>query len=121
MWKFNLCDYKDVYILVRGDITVIEAPAIEVTFRHCARLIKCITKNDDLDLVMAMYNLIEYSSTYSETTENLWFYSKDETSDFNNNISNTGNLKSSKYKAKLLQNTVAQDDNAANCCAIKNI
>ena len=30
-----------------------------------------------------MYNLIEYSSNYSATTGCLWFYSKDETTDFN--------------------------------------
>ena len=32
----------------------------------------------DLDLVMSMYNLIEYSSNYSEATGSLWSYSKDE-------------------------------------------
>ena len=61
-----------------------------------------------------MYNLIEYSSN-SETTGSLWFYSKDEASNFNNNIANTDNFKSFKYKAKLLENTVAQPaPNAAN-------
>ena len=29
---------------------------------------------EDLDLVMLMYNLIKYSSNYSETTGSLWFY-----------------------------------------------
>ena len=55
-----------------------------------------------------MYNLIEYSSNYSETIGSLWFYSKDEASNFNNNNANTNNFKSFKYKAKLLGNTVAQ-------------
>ena len=41
---------------------------------------------EDLDLVMPMFNLIEYSSNYSETTGSLWFYSKDEVTNFNNNI-----------------------------------
>ena len=50
-----------------------------------------------------MYNLIiEYSSNYSETTGSLLFYSKDEATDFNNNIASTDNFKSFKYKAKLL-------------------
>ena len=40
---------------------------------------------EDLDLVMPMFNLIEYSSNYSETTGSLWFYSKDEVTNFNNN------------------------------------
>ena len=63
---------------------------------------------------MPMYNLIEYSSNYSETTGSLWFYSKDEATDFNADIVNDNNFKSFKYKAKLLGNTVAQADNAAN-------
>ena len=45
---------------------------------------KCVTKIDgktihdagDLDFVMPMRNLIEYSSNYHETTESLWYYSK---------------------------------------------
>ena len=61
-----------------------------------------------------MYNLIEYSANYSETTGSLWFYSKDEAPDFNADIVNDNNFKSFKYKAKLLGNTVAQADNAAN-------
>ena len=71
--KSNLCDYNDAYILVRGDITVVAAPT------------KCITKIDettiddaeDLDLVIPMYNLIEHSPNYSETTGSLWCYYKD--------------------------------------------
>ena len=98
-------------------------------------LTKCITKIDettiddaeDLDLVMPIYNLIEYSSNYSETTGSLWFYSKDEATNFDADIVNTDDFKSFKYKAKLLGHTAAQADNAANgilkkcnnCCAIK--
>ena len=63
---------------------------------------------------MPMYNLIEYSSNYSETIGSLQFYSKDETTDFNADIVNHNNFKSFKYKAKLLGNTVAQDDNVSN-------
>ena len=40
-----------------------------------------------------MYNLIEYSSNYSETTESLWFYSKGEATNFNANIANTNDFK----------------------------
>ena len=60
---------------------------------------------EDLDLVIPMYNLIEYSSNCSETTGSLWFYSKDEGTDFNNNIANTDTFKSFNYRAKLLGNT----------------
>ena len=65
-----------------GDITVTAAPQIQVAFKSFARFTKCITKFDgttlddaeDLDSVMSMYNLIEYSSNYSETTGSLCFY-----------------------------------------------
>ena len=53
-----------------------------------------------------MYNLIEYSSNYSETIGSLWFYSKDEANNVNNDIPNTNNFRSFKFKAKLLENTV---------------
>ena len=42
--KSNLCDYNDAYILVRGDITVVAAPATQVAFKNCAPITKCITK-----------------------------------------------------------------------------
>ena len=77
---------------------------------------------------MAMYKLIEYRSSQSETTGSLWFYSKDEAINFNDNIANNNNFKSFKYQAKLLKNTVAQSNKnhtdgiflkCNNFCAIK--
>ena len=47
---------------------------------------KTIDDSEDLDLVMWIYNLIEYSSNCSETTGSLWFYSKDDATNFNNKI-----------------------------------
>ena len=55
-----------------------------------------------------MYNLLEYSLNYSDVTGSLWFYSKDEPTDFNNDIENNENFKSFKYKTKLLGTTVAE-------------
>ena len=52
-----------------------------------------------LDLVIPMYNLIENSSTYSETIGSLWFYPKYEATNFNNKIKNNDNFNSFKYKA----------------------
>ena len=57
--KSNACDYSDVYIFVRGDITVVAASATQVAFENCAPFTKYITKIDettiddaeDLDLV----------------------------------------------------------------------
>ena len=74
--KSNLCDYNDAYILERGYITVLAAGATQVAFKNCTPFTKCITKIDgttinhveDLDIVMPMYNSMEYSSNYSETT-----------------------------------------------------
>ena len=62
----------------------------------------------DLNLVTPMYNLMKYSSNYSERTRSLWFYSQDEATNFYNNLANNNNFKSFEYKAKLLGNTVAQ-------------
>ena len=62
---------------------------------------ECITRIDgrtvddseDLDLVMVMYNLLEYSSKYFDRAGSLWFYSKDEGTDFNSYIENTDAFK----------------------------
>ena len=102
--------------LLRGDIIATASPQIQATFENCAPFTKCITEIDgttiddgeNLDLLMLMYNLIECSSNHSETGRSLWFYSKDEASNFNKNIANTDNFKSFKYKSKLLEITVAQ-------------
>ena len=66
-----------------------------------------IDDSEDLDLVMPLYNLIEYSSNYSEKARSLWFYFKDEANNFD--VDNANNcFKHFEYKAKLLENTVAQ-------------
>ena len=54
-----------------------------------------------------MYNLIGYIPNYSETTERLWFYSKNEATSFNADIPNTNNFKPFIYKAKSLETTAA--------------
>ena len=113
--KSNLCDYNDAYILVRCGIIVTATPAIQVALKNCAPFTKCMTKIDgttiddaeDLDLVMPMYNLVEYSSKYSEAIGRMWFNSKDEATTFNTNNANN-NFKFFDYKAKLLGQTVAQ-------------
>ena len=58
-----------------------------------------------------MYNLLEYSLNFSETTGKLRFYSKDEGTNFTADIANDNNFKSFEYKAKLLGNTVANRAN----------
>ena len=79
--KSNLCDYSDAYILVTGDITAANGNANRnVAFKHCASFTKCVTdinnehvdNADNLAIVMPMYNLIEYSNNYSDTSGRLW-------------------------------------------------
>ena len=107
----NLCGYKDAYILVKGDIAILRLQVTQVTFKNSAPFTKCITKvfrttvddTEDLCIVMPMHNVIEYSSIYLETN-GLWFYSKDQTTNFNVDVANN-NFKSFKYKTKSLENT----------------
>ena len=90
MLRSNLCDYADAYILVNGRITITgagddaaarQADKIHkgVTFKNCAPFVKCIsiinnTEIDnvkDIDIVMPMYDLIEYSDNYSKALGSL--------------------------------------------------
>ena len=116
--KSNLCDNNDAYILVRSDIvTTAHNNPTFVAFKNCAPFIKCITKidgttiDDAEDLVMPMYNVIEYSSHYSETTGSLVFYLKDEPTNFNADITSNKKVNSFEYKAKLLGSTGADGNN----------
>ena len=63
---------------------------------------------EDLDLIMTINNLIEYGSNFSQINESLWFYTKDEPTNFDAYIAKTNDFKSFKYKSKLLENTLAQ-------------
>ena len=94
MLKSGLCYYSDAYILVKGTITVNNTAAQgaaanntnkEVIFKNCAPFTNCISEINntqidnakDSDIVMPMYNLIEYSDNYAKTTGSLWQYCKD--------------------------------------------
>ena len=118
MLRSSLCDYADAYILVKETITITgvgnDVAAIwldernkSVIFKNCAPFTKCISKmNDteiddaqDIDTVMPMYNLIEYSDNYSKASGSLWQYYKDGPND------NIANSESSKSKVKITENT----------------
>ena len=60
-----------------------------------------IDNAQDTDIVMPMYNLIEYSDNYSKTSRSLWQYYKDEPND------NLANFESFKYKTKITGKTPA--------------
>ena len=94
MLRSNLCDYSDAYILVKGTITVAgnnlrDRQNRPLILKNNAPFISCITRingkliedSDVLDIVMPMYNLLEYSKNYRKTIWSLYNYYKDELSD----------------------------------------
>ena len=126
MLKSNLCDYSDAYILVKGTITVSNTAAQgaaanntnkKVIFKNCAPFTNCISETNntqidnakDIDIVMPMYNLIEYSDSYTKTTGSLWQYCKDiPARNANNEIiifSEDNTTDSFKFKAKITGQT----------------
>ena len=102
MLKSSLCNYSDAYILVKGTISVNNTAADDananntnkkVIFKNCALFTNFISETNntqidnakDIDIVMPMYNLIEYSDNYAKTTGSLWQYCKDIPARNNNN------------------------------------
>ena len=82
-----VCDYYDAHILVTGDVTATGGNGnTKVAFKNCAPLTKCLTHINDkhvdsaenLDIIMPMFNLIEYSDNYSDTWGSLWQFKRDE-------------------------------------------
>ena len=129
MLRSNVCDYSDAYILVKDTITV-TAPGANnnannirdkrnrpLILKNNAPFVSCITRingeliedADDLDIVISMYNLLEYSKNYRKTTESLYNYYRDELSSDadDNNFDNIKVINSNtfKYKNKIIGNT----------------
>ena len=116
MLKSSLCDYSDAYILVKGKITIAgagdDAAARQaderdkgVGFKNCAPFTNCISEINntqidnciDIDIVMPLYNLLEYSDNYAKTSGTLWQCYRDEPNDsladsesFKSNVKITG-------------------------------
>ena len=89
MLRSSLCDYRDAYILVSATITVPNTAANNrknITITNCTPFTNCMSKINntqignakDIDVVMPMYNLIEYCDNYSKTSGSLWHYYRDE-------------------------------------------
>ena len=129
----SLCDYSDAYIIVKGSITVDDTSAAgadanntnkKVIFKNCAPFTDCISKINntqvdnakDIDIVMPMYNLIEYSNNYSKTSGSLWQYCKDMPAVNNNgdivHFNGANTTDSFKFKAKITGQ--ADDDGEIN-------
>ena len=114
----SLCDYSDAYVLVTGNITVTGGDAnTKVAFKNCAPFKDCRTEINDtfvdyadfINIAMPMYNLIEYSDNYSDTSGSLWQFKRDEIIG-NTNLTNC-NSSSFKYKSNLIGNTDADGAN----------
>ena len=123
MLKSRLCDYSDAYILVKGTITIVGAGADAaarqaderdkgVVVKNCAPFTNCISEKNntqvdnakDIDIVMPMYTLIEYSDNYAKTSGILWQYYRDEPND------NLANSESFKFKVKITGKTPNADN-----------
>ena len=125
MLKSSLCDYSDSYILVKGTITITGAGADAaarqaderdegVVFKNCAPFTNCISEINnmqvgnakDIDIVMPMYNLIEYSDNYAKTSGSLWQYYRDEPI----NDNDLEDSESFKFKKKITGKTPNNDN-----------
>ena len=125
MLRSNLCDYADAYILANGMITIdgtarrADERDKAVTFKNCAPFTKCISRINntdidtaqDIDIVIPMYNLIEYNGNYSKTSRRLWQYYKYKP------IDNMADSESFKSKVKITGKTAADRNtkNVNNC------
>ena len=95
-----------------------------VAFKNCASFTKCVThiNNEDVDnaenrdIIMPMYNLIEYSDNYSDTSGSLWQFKRDESPVTNagdlDNVSTT-NSTCFKYKSSFIKEFTAVNNNRA--------
>ena len=128
--KPNLCDYSDAYILVTGDIKVTGiAVETNVAFKNCAPFTRCVTHVNDedvktaenLDIIMPICNLIEYSGNYADSSGSLYQFKRDESpTNDHGNLFNVAldNSAFFKYKASLLGK--ADDDDDGNNRSLKN-
>ena len=113
--KPNLCDYAEAYILVDGTIRAAAADAnTRLALKNCAPFTKFnLEINDEhvdtaeyLDIVMPIYNLIEYSDNYQDSSATLYQYKRDEPPDALANNLTRDNSNSFKYKVELLGDPV---------------
>ena len=126
MLRSDFCDYSNAYIIVKRDITVTNPNNAKinkvVVFKNNTPFINCISKikgikidnAEDLDVVMPMYNLLEYSKNYRKTIGSLWNYYRDQPS---NPL--WTNSESFKYKTSITGNTYNVDDDDDNYDANK--
>ena len=121
MLRSNLCDYSDAYILIKGTIAVAgnnqgDRQNRPLILKNNAPFVSCIARingeliedADDLDIVVPMYNLLEYSKNHRKTRGSLYNYYRDELSDDADNNMKVVNSNTFKYKNKITDNTNIQ-------------
>ena len=83
----SLCDYSDAYVIMTGDIKVANIGTnTNVAIKNCAPFTRCVTHINDeqiytaenLYFIMPMYNLLEYSDNYFDTSGSLYEFKRDE-------------------------------------------
>ena len=116
--KPNLCEYAEAYILVDGTIRATNAVnATRFALKNCAPFTKCnpeindehVDTAENLDIVMPMYNLIEYSDNYQDSSATLYQYKRDEPPE-DDAVPDSSSFR---YKIKLLGNVTEVVGNAA--------
>ena len=117
---YDLCDFSDAHIVVKGDITptkdndrdFINIRNRSLAFKNNTPFTNCISKinnvlidsEEDRDVIMPMYNLLEYSKNYRKTTGSLWNYYRDEPNNPPSNPSVGDNLSAAAYNADSITN-----------------
>ena len=113
MLRSDICDYSDAYVIMKRRISVRETNDPnrinkKLTFKNNVPFRSCISKinntfvenAEDLDIVMSMYNLLEYNDNYSMTSGSYWNYYRDKINDDENeNDANDNRMNKSKTTA----------------------
>ena len=115
-----MCDYAEAYFLVDGTIRAVAADAnTRLASINCVPITKCnleindehVDTAENLDIVMPMYNLIEYSDNYQDSSATLYQYKRDEPPEGDAVADLTAdNSNSLKYKISLLVNPVVANN-----------
>ena len=119
--KSNLCDYAEAYILIDATIRAEAADGnTRLALKNCAPFTKCnleindehVDTAENLNITMPMYNLIEYSDNYQDSSATLYQYKRDEPPEDNAAIANltVNNSSSFKHKVNLLGNPRVTDN-----------
>ena len=119
MLRSDLCDFSDPYIVAKGTVALTKTNGrwiIDIRIRLLPPFTNCILKinnvlidnAEDLDVVMPMYNVLEYSKNFRKTTESLWNYYSDKPNNPPAAVYNAGpitNPESFKYKSSITGKT----------------